>query len=109
MRLRGTVGYTLFITFQYVENFIFGNPLLPEVLDIETFTYCLSDQDKYVSIIHYTDCLRAGRSENRIPVGAGFSALVQTSSESQPFLGVRCGRGVTLTSHPLLVSRSKIE
>ena len=26
-----------------------------------------------------------------------------------PFPGVRCGRGVTLTPHPLLVQRSKIE
>ena len=25
------------------------------------------------------------------------------------FLGVRCGRGVTLTPHPLLVPKSKIE
>jgi len=26
-----------------------------------------------------------------------------------PFPGVRCGRGVTLTPHPLLVPRSKID
>jgi hypothetical protein len=50
--------------------------------------------------------------------GAKFSAPVQTGPEAHPasctmgtrsFLGVRCGRGVTLTPHPLLVPRSKIE
>jgi len=53
-----------------------------------------------------------------IPVGARFSAPVQTGLETHPasctvdtgsFLGVRCSRGVTLTPHPLLVPRSKIE
>jgi hypothetical protein len=50
--------------------------------------------------------------------GARFSAPVQTGPEDQTasctmgtgsFPGVRCGRGVTLTPHPLLVQRSKIE
>ena len=50
--------------------------------------------------------------------GARFSAPVQTGPEAHrasftvgtgSFPGVRCGRGVTLTPHPLLVSRSKIE
>ena len=50
--------------------------------------------------------------------GARFSASVQTGPEAHPasctmgtgsFLGVRCGRGVTLTPHPILVPRSKIE
>ena len=50
--------------------------------------------------------------------GARFSAPVQTGPGAHPasckmgtgsFLGVRCGRDVTLTSHPLLVPRSKIE
>jgi len=49
---------------------------------------------------------------------ARFSAPVQTGPEAHPasctmgtgsFLGVRCGRGVTLTPHPLLVPRSKIQ
>ena len=48
----------------------------------------------------------------RIPVGARFSALVQTGHGAHPafcttgtgsFPGVKSGRGVTLTPHPLLV------
>ena len=67
---------------------------------------------------YYSDCLRAGWSGDWIPVGARFSALVQTGPEAHPvsctmgtvsFLRVRCGRGVTLTPHPLLVPRAKIE
>jgi len=51
-------------------------------------------------------------------VGARFSAPVQTGPEAHPascnigtgsFLGVRCGWGVTMTPHHLLVPRSKIE
>jgi len=51
-------------------------------------------------------------------VGVRFSALVQTGREAHPasctmstgsFSGVRCGRGVKLTPHPILVPRSKIE
>jgi hypothetical protein len=49
---------------------------------------------------------------------ARFSAPVQTGPEAHPasctmgaqsFPGVRCGQGVTLTPHPLLVPRSKID
>jgi len=50
--------------------------------------------------------------------GARFSAPVQTDPEAHPasctmgtgsFPGGRCCLGMTLTSHPLLVPRSKIE
>jgi hypothetical protein len=56
--------------------------------------------------------LRAGRSGNRIPVGARFSVPVQTGPGAHPgsctmgtgsYPGVKYGRGVTLTPHPLLV------
>jgi len=51
-------------------------------------------------------------------VGARFSAPVQTGPEAHPafcttgtgsFPAVRCGLGVMLTPHPLLVLRSKRE
>jgi len=51
-------------------------------------------------------------------MGARFSAPVQTGPEAHTafwaigtgsFPRVRCGRGVTLTLHSLLVPRSKIE
>ena len=53
---------------------------------------------------------------DRIPVGARFSAPVQTGPGALPasctmgtgsFPGVKSGRGVTLTPHPLLVRRSR--
>jgi hypothetical protein len=60
--------------------------------------------------------LRAGRSGDRIPVGARFTAPVQTGPGAHPasctmgtacFPGIESGRGVTLNPHPLLVPRSK--
>jgi hypothetical protein len=62
------------------------------------------------------DCLRTGRSGDRIPVGARFSAAVQTGPEAQTasctmgtgsFPGAICGRGVTLTPRTLLVPGSR--
>ena len=59
--------------------------------------------------------LRAGRSGDRIPAGTRFSAPVQTDHGAhtasckmgtETFPGVKSGRGVTLTPHPLLVSWS---
>ena len=60
--------------------------------------------------------LQAGRSGDQIPVGARFSAPVQTSPGAHPasctmdtgsLPGVKSGRGMTLTPHPLLVLWSK--
>ena len=64
----------------------------------------------------YSDWLRAGRSRDRIPVVARFSAPVQTGPGAHPasctmgtgsFPGVKSGRGATLTPHPLLVPWSR--
>ena len=55
---------------------------------------------------------------DRIPVEARFSTPVLTGPEAHPasrtmgtgsFPGIRCGQGVTLTPHPFLVPRLKIE
>ena len=67
------------------------------------------------SVVGIATELRAGRSGDRIPVGARFSATVQTGSGAHPasctmdsgsFPGVKSSLGVTLTPHPLLVLRS---
>ena len=83
-----------------------------------------------VNIPWYTQMVvgRVAQSVQRLPTDwtvrgsnpgeARFSAPVQTSPEAHPasytmgtgsFLGVRCCRGVTLTPHPLIMQRSKIE
>ena len=58
----------------------------------------------------------AGRSGDRIPVGAKFSAPVKTDPGAHPascttgtgsFPGVKSGRGVKLTPHPVLVPWSR--
>jgi hypothetical protein len=68
------------------------------------------------SVVGYSDWLRAGRSGGRIPVEARFSAPVQTSPGAHSasctkgtgsFPGVKSGRGLTLTPHPLLVPWSR--
>jgi hypothetical protein len=63
-----------------------------------------------------SDWLRAGRSGDRIPVGASFFTPVQTGPGTHPasckigtgsFPGVKSGRGGTLTPHPFLVPWSR--
>jgi hypothetical protein len=74
-----------------------------EALDREAFSPLQSGQ--------------AGRSGNRIPVGARFSAPVQTGPEAHPafyngyrfFPGGKVGPGRYADPSPLLVPRSKIE
>jgi hypothetical protein len=59
--------------------------------------------------------LRTGRSGVRVPLGARYSAPVQTGPGDNPasctmgtgsFPGVNCGRSVLLTTHHLLAPRS---
>jgi hypothetical protein len=67
----------------------------------------------YLNISRYCDWLRDGRSGDRIPVEARFSAPVQIGSGAThpasctmgtgSFPGVESGRVVTMTPHPLLV------
>jgi hypothetical protein len=69
-----------------------------------------------VLLSRYSNWLRAGRSGDRIPVEARYSAPVHTGPEAHQasvtmgtgsFPGIESGRGVTLTPHPLLMPRSK--
>jgi len=68
------------------------------------------------SVVGVATGLRAGRFGNRIPVGARFSTPVKTGPVAHPasctmgtasFPGVKSGRSVTLTPHPLLVPWSR--
>jgi len=67
-------------------------------------------------VAQYSDWLRAGRSGDRIPIGARFSAPVQTGPGAHPasctmgtgsFPGLKSGRDVTPTPHRLLVPWSR--
>ena len=84
------------------------------ITDIIVTNYIITDYLWVCS--RYSDWLRAGRSGDRIPVGARFSAPVQTgpgahsvscSMGTGSFPGVKIGRGVMLTPHPLLVPWSR--
>jgi hypothetical protein len=83
-------------------------PLLPlwAVRPIQSLSACTRVR------FTYSDWLKAGRSGDRILVGARFSPLVQTGPGVHPasctlgtgsFPGVKRGRGVTLNPHSLLV------
>ena len=93
----------------------------------EIIALCSEIHTKYINVlcgqnVEFVDVkpggLRAGRSGDRIPpggVGARFSAAVQTGPGAHPtsckmgtgyFPGVNYGRGVTLTTHPILPPRS---
>ena len=85
-------------------------------------THTLSPYNAIRFVIGYThmlccgpgsvDDIATGRSGDRIPVGTRFFVPVQTGTGVHPasctmgtgsFPGVKSGRGVTLTPHPLLV------
>jgi len=83
-------------------------------------TYTLLSLDVYFKWAgyssRYSDWLRSGRSGNRIPLGARFSAPVQTGPGAHAacyamgtgsFKAVKSSRGVLLTPHPLLVPWSR--
>ena len=107
--LRGARCYLNWLGIKILENFnIEGHKLLLLFLSTQ-FTVWAGYRSRY------SDWLRAGRSGDRIPVEARFSAPVQTGPGAHPasckmgtgsFPGVKSGRGVTLIPHPLLVSWS---
>ena len=75
----------------------------------------VTNEQKYQALYMKT-WLRAGRSGDRIPVEERFSAPVQTSPRAYPasytmgtgsIPGLKSGRDVTVTPHPLLVPWSR--
>jgi len=117
----------LFLHFILVKNYTFRTGLLSIIRGLNTvFTAVGICHNTYIDCLlarlwtgqpsRYSDWLRAGWSGDRIPVWARFSAPVQTGPGVHPasctlgsgsFPGLKSGRGVTLTRHPLLVSWSR--
>ena len=102
--------------FLHYQIFLYNKILLENKLLLLHEVGDLKNLKPYPS--RYSDCLWDGRSRDWIPVGSIFSASVQTGSEAHPtsstmgtgsLPGVMCSQGVTLTPHPLLVPRSKME
>jgi hypothetical protein len=94
-------------------------PVIFSSSDVVHFTYWTSNEYSIFSgpgsSVDIATELGAGRSGDRIPVGVRCSARVQTGPGAHPasyamgtgsFPGVKCGRGVTLTTHLLLAPRS---
>jgi hypothetical protein len=94
---------------------------MPQVTVLQTTLKCIKLAPTCFGAVtqsssRYSDWLQAGRSGDQNPVGARFSAPVQTGpgvhaasctvgTGSLP--GVKSGRGVLLTPHPLLVPWSR--
>ena len=90
---------------------MFSNGAVPfvEIVCLEIRYLCLASRDY----------LRVGLSGDRIPVWGEIFRTCPDRPCGAPSLlydgyrvslpGVMCGRGVTLTPHPLLVPRSKME
>jgi hypothetical protein len=88
---------------------------LPEKISFKRGICCGEAVRKISAACMTHHWLRTGWSGDRIPVGARFSAPVQTGPRAHPasctmgtdsFPGVKSGRGVRLTPHLLLVSWS---
>jgi hypothetical protein len=85
-------------------------------MDLAETLYGCFDTVAFFTCLCLCDWLRDGRSGDRIPVGARCSAPVQTAlgdhsasctMNTGSFLGLKSGRGVTLTTHHFLVPWSR--
>jgi len=105
----GTDGWQWICRSRMLRTLLCRCTLLPTAQLYDTkYSYCFLIRYGPGSVprSRYSDWLRAGRSGDRIPVGARFSAPVQTGTGTHPasctmgnesFPRVKSGRGVTLT------------